>query len=1072
MTWCVRVENTGELELDVHVIDPDADLDTTITDLVPDEVQWVHAEGTSDGDLVNMAEGVGTTPEGDEVTDDDDATIDETHPALTLAKTMYAGWNDGAGCGTAVEDVVTRVGGQATWCFTVANTGDVTLTDVSLERPAPRHRRDRRRGALRFAGDAGRGPVRRVLLGVDDRRRPGQHRRARRPRPRWAMTSACWTSASSTVIDPSITLEKTVYAGHDDGASCDGGETVVGLPDDDVTWCFTVTSGADSGPLTDLRFVDLPLGVDESDLTLVSGDVTPLAEESTATYALETTITADVANTATVTATPQAGADVSDSDTASVDEVNAAVNVDKTVYVGHDGGASCEGGELSEDEDGTPVTWCFSITNTGDATLTNLRLDDADLGIDEGDMTVLSGSLSSVPAGGVVDLYVEGTLDDDLDNSVTVTGTPPVGPDVTDSDTASVDELVPSFTIEKTVYRGHDGGASCEGVESVIGRDGDPVTWCVLVTNTGDTDLEVHVTDPDIGLDESVSLAPGEDQTLFVEDTVSEDLLNTASATAETPRDDELTGSDTALVDEVHPSISLEKTVHGGHAGGAGCPGADLHTDELDQDVTWCFVLTNDGDTTLTDVTLDDLDLGIDEGDVTVREGSLSSIPAGGTVELDVEGTLEGDLENTATATAVAPVGPDVSDSDDAEVQVLVPGITVEKTVYVGRDAGASCEGDESVVGQHGDEITWCFVVTNTGEVELDVSLDDPLLGHTRTVVDLAPGDDVTLHLDDTVDGDLDPNTATVTGETPDGDEVTAEDTAEVDEIHPAIHVEKTIYGGHDDGAQCEGEDDAEELSAEVDDAVTWCFVITNTGDVTLDPVTLTDLELALDQDDVALLSGDFDSLAPGGTIAAYYEDTVMQPDIDWRQLRVLRALVVVGLTLTFYPIVKAFTLGQIQVWINALFALGLLAWAAGWKVLERRPDRRHQPDQAALRAVPAVGAAAPRDALRRRLRGDGRCRPGGLRCGVRVGQPLRLSARALVPVAARRGLLSQPVGQWRAQPADEHRRPRGLRQPRSAGRKVSALHAVDLGRHAHRARWRCCCSPCCGHSAAMTAIA
>jgi hypothetical protein len=57
------------------------------------------------------------------------------------------------------------------------------------------------------------------------------------------------------------------------------------------------------------------------------------------------------------------------------------------------------------------------------------------------------------------------------------------------------------------------------------------------------------------------------------------------------------------------------------------------------------------------------------------------------------------------------------------------------------------------------------------------------------------------------------------------------------------------------------------------------------------------------------------------------------QPDVDWRQLRALRVLVVAGLTLTFYPVVKAFTLGQIQVWINALFALGLLAWAAGWKV-------------------------------------------------------------------------------------------------------------------------------------------
>jgi hypothetical protein len=57
------------------------------------------------------------------------------------------------------------------------------------------------------------------------------------------------------------------------------------------------------------------------------------------------------------------------------------------------------------------------------------------------------------------------------------------------------------------------------------------------------------------------------------------------------------------------------------------------------------------------------------------------------------------------------------------------------------------------------------------------------------------------------------------------------------------------------------------------------------------------------------------------------------QPEVDWRQLRTVRVLLVAGLTLTFYPVVKAFTLGQIQVWINALFALGLLAWVAGWRV-------------------------------------------------------------------------------------------------------------------------------------------
>jgi len=57
------------------------------------------------------------------------------------------------------------------------------------------------------------------------------------------------------------------------------------------------------------------------------------------------------------------------------------------------------------------------------------------------------------------------------------------------------------------------------------------------------------------------------------------------------------------------------------------------------------------------------------------------------------------------------------------------------------------------------------------------------------------------------------------------------------------------------------------------------------------------------------------------------------RPAIDWRRMRVPRALVVGGLTLTFYPIAKAFTLGQIQVWLNGLFALSMLAWAGRWKI-------------------------------------------------------------------------------------------------------------------------------------------
>jgi alpha-1,2-mannosyltransferase len=48
----------------------------------------------------------------------------------------------------------------------------------------------------------------------------------------------------------------------------------------------------------------------------------------------------------------------------------------------------------------------------------------------------------------------------------------------------------------------------------------------------------------------------------------------------------------------------------------------------------------------------------------------------------------------------------------------------------------------------------------------------------------------------------------------------------------------------------------------------------------------------------------------------------------------VLRLLIAAALAATFYPLVKAYSLGQIQVWIDALFALLVVSWAS-WA---RRP--------------------------------------------------------------------------------------------------------------------------------------
>ena len=161
--------------------------------------------------------------------------------------------------------------------------------------------------------------------------------------------------------------------------------------------------------------------------------------------------------------------------------------------------------------------------------------------------------------------------------------------------------------------------------------------------------------------------------------------------------------------------------------------------------------------------------------------------------------------------------------------------------------------------------------MTNTGEVPLDITVDDPDVGFSDTVADLAPGDSVSLFHEGTVDGDL-VNTATVIGDTPDGDEVADEDEAEVDEIHPSIHVEKTVYAGHDNGASCDG---VESIEAERGDDATWCFEISNSGDVDLVDLDLLDPVLAIDEGDVDLLNGSLATLAPDAAIVAYYEGTV-----------------------------------------------------------------------------------------------------------------------------------------------------------------------------------------------------
>ncbi|HMQ24341.1 MAG TPA: hypothetical protein PKA98_00005, partial [Acidimicrobiales bacterium] len=962
VTWCFVVTNDGDVPLNpVTVVDGDLGIDQddltlasgSISPLAPGDSATLYLEGTIDGDLLNTATvgGTPTDPGGtplpgiDPPTDDDTAEVDEVGPAVTVAKTVYAGHDGGAGCpGNELQRGAN--GAELTYCFSITNTGDVTLADVTLadgDLGIDESEVTVLSGDLASLdpGDTIVAYAQAVLDGdlvntVDVSGTPVDG--SGDPIDTDPPTAS--DTAEVQEVTPSVAVAKSVYAGHDGGASCEGDEKVVARSGDAVTYCFAVTNngGATLAPVT---VVDGDLGIDQDDMEVASGDPASVAPGDTVVFYVETTVGADLVNTATASGTPRDGDDPlpgadppTDDDTAEVDAVDPTIAVDKTVYRGTDAGAGCgPAGDLVYGRSGDAVTYCFTVTNTGDTHLALVTLDDADLGVADGDMVLASGSLADLGPGDSAVLYVDSTIGGDLVNTVTAEGTPAdAGGDpypgldpATASDTAEVREVDPGITVEKTVYDGQDAGAGCPGGESVAGVTGGEVTWCFVVTNTGDTRLApVELDDDLLGVDGTdvtlvgggampTALDAGQSVTVYFEGVIDGDLENIADVTG-TPVDDAddplpgvdpVTDDDTASVDDQAPSVSIDKGVYYGHSAGADCPGAGSVAVREGANITYCFTVTNDGESYLSPVTVVDPTLGLDDGDMdVVGGGSLDLLAPGDSVTLYVETNAGADdVTNTAFATGTPsddggdplPGGQPVEDQDTAAVDVVAPSVVVAKTVYRGHDGGAACgTAGELATGLDGDAVTYCFAVTNDGDTPLaPVTLLDGDLGITEAGVEvvgggsldsLDPDQTVVVYVETTIAQDL-VNTVSVSGTPVDGNgdplphvpNVSDEDTAEVDEVAPAISVVKGVYRGDDAGAGCDTAGDA--VSALNGDAVTYCFLVTNDGDTDLDPVTLLDGDLAVDETEVGVVGGgdlaDLLPLAPGDSVTLFIGTTV-----------------------------------------------------------------------------------------------------------------------------------------------------------------------------------------------------
>jgi hypothetical protein len=597
---------------------------------------------------------------------------------------------------------------------------------------------------------------------------------------------------------PAVTIEKTT-----NGVDADdppGPFVPVGEP---VQWEHTVTNTGNVA-LSDIEVVDDPRG----EVTCPSTTLEP--GESMVCTDSDVAEAGAYENTGTVTALDPAGTQVTDSDPSHYTGSVAGLDIEKSTN-GED--ANLPPGPIVPV--GDPVTWTYVVTNTGTETISGITVTD-----DQG--VVVTCPTESLAAGESMTCTApEDVAEPGLYTNVsTVAGTNAGGTTVQDSDPSHYFGEDPSIQIEKTTN-----GQDADTPPGPEVNEGGPVAWLYTVTNTGNVPLTWSVQDnPDVTVrcPNRLVLRPGDEVSCFAVDTSAQagQYSNIATATGVSPLSGAtVTDTDPSHYFGVQAGIEIVKLTNGRDANRP--PGPPI---PVGDPVTWTYVVTNTGNAALTDVEV------VDDRGPTVT-CPQSTLAVGETMECTATGTSEaGAHTNFGTVTATTPTGLQVSDDDPSNYFGGDPGIHLRKLTN-GVDAPEPT-GPFIEVGQ---PVQWTYVVTNTGNEPLAnvVVTDDQ--GVTVTCPDglLAPGADRTCTASGTAEIGQHQNIGTARGTTPTGQELTADYPSHYFGWVQSIQVKKFVNG--QDAQTRPGP------SVRVGSELEWTFEVTNTGNVPIIDVTLTD---------------------------------------------------------------------------------------------------------------------------------------------------------------------------------------------------------------------------------------
>ncbi|MBI5931923.1 MAG: DUF11 domain-containing protein, partial [Chloroflexi bacterium] len=394
---------------------------------------------------------------------------------------------------------------------------------------------------------------------------------------------------------------------------------------------------------------------------------------------------------------------------------------------------------------------------------------------------------------------------------------------VTDNVTVSLQN--PALTLAKT-------GTFVDGNGDTLPQAGETINYTFLMTNIGNVVLtNVTVTDPLVPIITCPSgnpipnLAIGGSQTctgsytLVAADITAGQVLNTA--TADSDQTPPVTDNETVIL--AAPALTLAKT-------GAFVDGNGDNAAQVGETINYTFLVTNTGNVALTNVAVTDpliTTITCPSGNPIPNLAIGASQTCTGTYTLVAADITAGQVLNTATADSdqTPPV------TDNETVNLAVPALTLVKT-------GVFVDGNGDNAAQVGETINYTFLVTNTGNVALtNVAVTDPLIATItcpsgNPIPNLAVGGSqtctgtYTLVAADITAGQV-LNTATAdSDQTP---PVTDNETINL--AVPGLTLAKT-------GAFVDGNGDN---AAQVGETINYTFLVTNTGNVALTTVAVTD---------------------------------------------------------------------------------------------------------------------------------------------------------------------------------------------------------------------------------------